>query len=159
VSNVLEYNGYSGSIEVSVEDHCLHGKILFITDLVTYEAATVSDLETAFIEAVDDYFLTCKEIGKEPQRPFKGSFNVRINPELHRKAALEANKENISLNELASKAITAYVNKPSQPIDIEQHIHHHHQSEQRNILSRTIQFTDIRGEKEWAISPNIVASK
>jgi predicted HicB family RNase H-like nuclease len=118
VSNVFEYNGYSGSIEVSTEDHCLFGKILFIVDLVTYEAETVTDLEAEFIGAVDDYIHTCKEIGKDPQRPFKGSFNVRIAPELHRKAALEAYKGNISLNELTAKAINAYVNKTTQPINI-----------------------------------------
>ena len=115
MSNVLEYNGYTGSIEASIEDHCLFGKILFISDLVTYEAETVSDLEAEFIAAVDDYLLTCRETGTDPQRPFKGSFNVRINPELHRKAAIEASKENISLNELTSRAIDAYINVPLQP--------------------------------------------
>lgn len=162
MSNVLDHKGYSGSVEVSIDDRCLFGKILFINDLVTYEAETITDLQAEFISAVDDYLLTCKEIGKEPQRPFKGSFNVRISSELHRKAALEAHKQKISLNELAAKAITAYVNKSSQPLNIEQHIHHHLHSEQptqSNILSRTIQIPDIRGEKEWAISPNIVASK
>lgn len=158
MSNVFEYNGYSGSIEVSTEDRCLFGKILFITDLVTYEAETVTDLEAEFIAAVDDYLLTCKEIGKDPQRPFKGSFNVRISPELHRKAALEAYKEKISLNELTDKAINAYVNKTAQPINIEHHDHHYYHAEERlNKFRQTIQIPDSRGENEWTISPAIIS--
>lgn len=155
MGNIFEYKGYSGSVDVSAEDHCLFGKILFITDLVTYEAETVSDLEAEFIAAVDDYILTCKEIGKDPQRPFKGSFNVRISPELHRKAALEAYKEKISLNELTDRAISTYVNKTLQPINIEHHDHHYYQSEGRsNIFKQEI--PAARGENEWTISPAIM---
>jgi predicted HicB family RNase H-like nuclease len=158
VSNVLEYSGYSGSIEVSTEDRCLFGKILFINDLVTYEAETITDLEAEFIAAVDDYILTCKEIGKNPQRPFKGSFNIRISPELHRNAALEAYKENISLNELTEKAINAYVNKSAEPIKIEHHDHHHYHSEQiLNKFSQTLQIPDTHGENEWTVSPKILS--
>jgi predicted HicB family RNase H-like nuclease len=160
VNNVVfEYNGYSGSVEPSIEDCCLFGKILFINDLVTYEAETIADLQAEFIAAVDDYLLTCKEIGKEPQKPFKGSFNIRISPELHRKAALEAYKENISLNELTAKAIDAYVNKIAQPINIEHHEHHdhhHYHAEERiNIVKQTI--PDSRGEHQWTISPAIMS--
>ena len=158
MSNVFEYNGYSGSIEASAEDRCLFGKILFITDLVTYEAETVTDLEAEFIAAVDDYIITCKEIGKEPQRSFKGSFNVRIAPELHRKASLEACKEGISLNDLTEKAINAYVNKPVQPINIEHHDHHHFHSEQfLNKYSQTLDIPDSFGENEWTFSPVIMS--
>jgi predicted HicB family RNase H-like nuclease len=157
MGNIFEYKGYSGSLEVSAEDHCLFGKILFITDLVTYEAETVSDLEAEFVAAVDDYILTCKEVGKEPQRPFKGSFNVRITPNLHRRAALKAYKENISLNELTAKAITAYVNKTSQPI-IEHHDHHHyHTGQSLNKFSQTMQRPETSGETEWTISPAIMS--
>ena len=42
----------------------------------------------AFEEAVDDYLELCKEEGKEPEKPFKASFNVRTGTDLHRKAAL-----------------------------------------------------------------------
>jgi len=111
MSKIFEHNGYLGSAEVSVEDRCLYGKILFINDVVTYEADTFEKLEIEFIAAVKDYIETCKEIGKEPQKSFKGSFNVRIREELHRKAALEAVKEDISLNEFISKAIEAYIHK------------------------------------------------
>lgn len=154
MSNVLEYNGYTGSIEASIEDRCLFGKILFISDLVTYEAETVTDLEAEFIAAVDDYLLTCKEAGTEPQRPFKGSFNVRISPELHRKAAIEATKENISLNELTSKAIDSYVNSNGPSVNIE---HHYHYEQRPSEFSQTLAFSGNTGEDKWTINPAIMS--
>ncbi|GFO56182.1 DNA repair protein HhH-GPD [Geomonas sp. Red276] len=112
MSNVFEHKGYTGSIEVSVEDRCFYGKILLINDKVTYEADRFDTLESEFRNAVDDYLRTCAEVGKEPDRPFKGSFNVRISKELHRKAALKALSSNVSLNEFVSKAIELYVDSP-----------------------------------------------
>lgn len=158
MNNILEYNGYSGSIEVSTEDNCLFGKILFISDLVTYEAETITDLKAEFIEAVNDYVLTCKEIGKEPQKPFKGSFNVRVSSELHRKAALEAYKNQLSLNELVSKAIDEYVNKKTNQAIIEHHDHHHYHTEpSTKTYKETVSFMDY-GEEKWTISPSIMSN-
>jgi len=157
VSNVLEYNGYSGSIEVSIEDKCLHGKILFIADIVTYEADNVIELENQFRAAVDDYLLTCQEIGKEPQKPFKGSFNIRITPLLHRKAALSAANEGISLNELTSKAIEYYLDKPDKTINITHNDHHHHYSGTgQNVGTVEATFGDVGEESKWQISPSIL---
>lgn len=106
MSDFLNYKGYYGSIEVSIEDNVLHGKILFINDLVTYEANNVSGLKTAFQEEVDDYIAFCAEVGKEPEKPFRGTFNVRIDPELHKKAAIEAVKRGLTLNQFVSTAIS-----------------------------------------------------
>jgi predicted HicB family RNase H-like nuclease len=105
MSTLLKHKGYIGSVEVSLGDACLHGKILFIQDIVTYEGQTVSELKQAFVEAVEDYLATCEELGREPQKPFSGSFNVRVGPELHKAAAEQAYRENISLNELVKCAL------------------------------------------------------
>ena len=51
----LEYRGHTGTIEISLEDNCLHGRLEFIKNLVTYEAQTVAGLKAAFVKAVDDY--------------------------------------------------------------------------------------------------------
>jgi predicted HicB family RNase H-like nuclease len=105
MNNLSEYKGYYGSVGYSAEDRCFHGKLEFISDLVTFEAATVSDLEREFRAATDDYLETCREVGKEPQKTFKGLFNVRISPELHRKAAIIAMKKKVSLNKFIEMAI------------------------------------------------------
>jgi predicted HicB family RNase H-like nuclease len=65
----------------------------------------VQELKKNFHEAVDDYLETCKALGREPNKPFKGGFNVRISPEMHKKAIERATMLGISLNQLVQKAI------------------------------------------------------
>lgn len=101
----LVYKGYTGSIEYSKEDDLLYGKALGIQGLISYEGATGRELEADFIKAIDTYLLECKLGGIEPEKPFKGSFNVRISPQLHQKAALLAMSENSSLNNFVAESI------------------------------------------------------
>jgi predicted HicB family RNase H-like nuclease len=96
---------FIGSVHYSEDDEIFYGKLEAINDLVTFEGKSVAELKKAFREAVDDYIQTCRELGREPQKPFRGTFNVRVPAEVHRKAALEAVKEGISLNEFVQKAI------------------------------------------------------
>jgi predicted HicB family RNase H-like nuclease len=95
----LTYQGYSGSVDISIEDNCLHGKIEFINDLVTFEGLTPIELKTAFEEAVDRYLAYCKKTGTVPDKPFSGSFNVRTGAALHRLSAQVAASKGVSLNE------------------------------------------------------------
>lgn len=110
MSEVFRYKNYLGSIETSVEDLCLHGKILHINDLITYEAQTPAKLKKAFEEAVDDYLQLCRQQKKEPEKPFKGSLNIRIGSELHKNAAYQATLNNISINEYIKNAVEAKLN-------------------------------------------------
>ena len=103
--NMLKYKDFYGSVEYSAADECFFGKIIGTADLVTFEGKSVSNLKKAFIEAVKDYLILCKEVGKEPQKSYKGSFNIRISPELHKAAAIIAGKKGISLNTFVEKAI------------------------------------------------------
>jgi len=101
----LEYNGYTGSIEYSKEDDLLFGKVLGIKGLISYEGKTGKELEEDFKEVIDAYLVECNEEGRTPEKPFKGSFNVRISPELHQKAALLAIKEKTSLNNIVAESL------------------------------------------------------
>ena len=103
--NMLKYKDFYGSVEYSAADECFFGKIIGINDLVTFEGESVKELKQAFVEAVEDYFVLCKEAGKEPQKTYKGSFNIRISPELHKEAAAIASKKGVSLNSFVEKAI------------------------------------------------------
>lgn len=98
MSNTIEYNGYIGTIEYSQEDKCFFGKLDMINDLVTFEANNADDLEDNFKNAVDEYIETCEQLGREPQKAFKGVFNVRTGSELHIAAVRNALKMGISLN-------------------------------------------------------------
>lgn len=105
MKNYLEYGGYTGTVEFSAEDNCLFGKIIGINDLITYEAEDVLGLKASFEESVIDYLDTCKSLGKQPNKTFKGVFNVRTNTETHRGLVLLAARKNMKLNDLASKAL------------------------------------------------------
>ena len=102
---MLKYKDFYGSVEYSARDECFFGKIIGISDLVTFEGNSVDTLKQSFEEAVDDYFILCQEVGKEAQKSYKGSFSIRISPELHREAAIIASKEGLSLNAFVEKAI------------------------------------------------------
>ncbi len=105
----FEYKGYLGSAEVNIVDNVVHGKLLFITDIVTYISDDIKKLKSAFEEAVDDYIQTCAELGDEPNIPFKGTFNVRVGPDRHKKAALASTQQNKSLNDWICQSIDSYL--------------------------------------------------
>ncbi|MBA4349431.1 MAG: toxin-antitoxin system HicB family antitoxin [Thermodesulfovibrio sp.] len=105
MKDVLTYKGFIGSVHFSAEDEIFYGKIEAINDLIMFEGKSVQELKKNFHEAVDDYLETCKALGREPNKPFKGGFNVRIAPEMHKKAIERATVLGISLNQLVQKAI------------------------------------------------------
>lgn len=107
----LEYKGYSGSIEYSDEDQLLFGKVLGVKGLLSYEGQTGKDLETDFKEVIDVYLADCEAENKIPEKPFKGSFNVRIPSTLHQKAALLAMEAKVSLNAFVAESIRSRVMK------------------------------------------------
>ena len=101
----LKYKGYQGTIEPQLDDNTLFGKVAFIRDLITYEANTLEQLKKEFEFSVDDYLASCEERNKTPNKPFKGSFNVRIGSDLHREAMMQAQDQGINLNEFVKQAI------------------------------------------------------
>lgn len=108
MKNVLEYKGYLTRIEYSVEDRVLCGKIEGIKDLVNFESDSIDKIEDEFHCAVDDYLEMCEALGESPDKAYSGTFNVRINPILHRKIAMKAFKQGETLNSTVEKAIEAY---------------------------------------------------
>lgn len=110
-SNILEYKGYHTKVEFDSEGLVLRGKIEGISDFVNFECEDIKDIEKEFHEAVDDYLEFCKEVGKEPDKEYKGTFNIRISPQLHRKLATVAMKNGDTLNASVEKAIQEYVSE------------------------------------------------
>ena len=109
MSQTLQYKGYDGSVEYSAEDRVLHGRLLGIRDAIIFEGANVDSLESNFRAAVDEYLAFCSAEGKTPDQPFKGSFNVRVGPNLHKQAALFAEEHNQKLNAVVSKALEEFL--------------------------------------------------
>lgn len=101
----LKYKNYMGSVEYSAEDDCLFGKVIGIRGLISYEGNSLDELKDDFHQAVDDYLQMCIKEKKQPETAFKGSFNVRIDPELHRNIAIRAKEANMSLNAFVKQAL------------------------------------------------------
>jgi len=105
MNDVIPFNDFIGSVHFSADDKVFYGKIEGINDLVTFEGTSVNELQKAFQEAVEDYIKICQETGKPIQKSYRGSFNVRIPPELHKKAVQRSLSLGISLNKLVQNAI------------------------------------------------------
>ena len=109
MKDMMSYNGYYGSVHYSDEDGIFFGKLEFVNCLVTYEGTDVSGLRKGFEESVDDYLEFCKQQTQKPEKPFKGSFNVRTGSDLHRKAVLYARNKGINLNKVVAEALEKYL--------------------------------------------------
>ena len=105
MKNLIEYKGYIGSVEFSTDDGLFFGNVLGIRTLISYEGTNATELIEDFHSAVDDYLIICHEEGKEPEKAYKGSFNVRLSPELHKKIAIYTIEHDISLNSFVEQSI------------------------------------------------------
>ena len=105
MKNILKYKDFIGSVNFSAEDRAFYGKIEGINDLVTFEGTNVDELEEGFKFMVEEHLNDCEQEGKLAEKSYKGSFNVRITPDLHRQAAQIASVEGITLNQLIQRAI------------------------------------------------------
>lgn len=109
MNNTMEYKGYLGSVEFSQEDALFYGRVLGIRALISYEGSSAAELVADFHGAIDDYLALCAQQGKEPERAYKGSFNVRISPELHKQAVAAAMAHNMTLNSFVENSIAQAV--------------------------------------------------
>lgn len=105
MKDVMVYKDYIGSVHYSTEDEVFFGKIEGINDSISFEGSSVAELKAAYEEAVEDYIELCQLNGKEPEKTYKGSFNIRIRPELHKQAVQLALIEGKSLNQFIEDAI------------------------------------------------------
>jgi predicted HicB family RNase H-like nuclease len=105
MTDVLSYKGFLGSVHFSADDNVFYGKIEGINDLITFEGVTVKELTSAFHCAVNEHIKDCMEEGKPVEKSYKGCFNVRISPDLHRKLVTVARMQGVSLNQYISRSL------------------------------------------------------
>jgi len=66
-------------------------------------------LRQAFQASIEDYLAFCAERGETPEKPFSGTFTVRVSPDLHRAIAVKAKLEDKSLNSWLGEVLTERV--------------------------------------------------
>jgi predicted HicB family RNase H-like nuclease len=100
---MLEYKGYIGTVEA--DDGIFLGRVAGLRDVITFEGASFAEVELAFRDSVDDYLAFCAERGEAPDRPHSGKILLRLSPQVHRRAALRAQAEGVSLNQWIARRI------------------------------------------------------
>ena len=101
----LSHRGYSAVVEFDPEDLIFTGRIANVNDVIGFHADSVDALVVSFHEAVDDYLATCAKLGKQPDKAFSGKIMLRVDPELHAKAALAALASGLSLNQWGERVL------------------------------------------------------
>ncbi|MDQ3399199.1 MAG: type II toxin-antitoxin system HicB family antitoxin [Deinococcota bacterium] len=101
----MSYRGYLARIEFDPRDNIFWGKVLGITDSITFEGEAVATLEKDFHAAIDDYLEDCEARGVSPDRPASGKMMLRVPPEVHAAASLAAEAVGKSLNQWASDVL------------------------------------------------------
>lgn len=105
MNNLLKYKGYHGTVDYSAEDSMLIGYVIGIRDSLNYHGFSIDQITESFHNCIDSYLEMCERYGRSPDKEYRGSFNIRITPELHREAAIAAELAGISLNQFVQEAI------------------------------------------------------
>ena len=95
---MLKYKNYTGMVEYDSDGKIFTGEVLGLRDVITFEGRSPKELEESFCKSVDLYLEMCANDDVAPQKPFSGRFNLRIDPELHRRVAERAALAGESLN-------------------------------------------------------------
>ena len=101
----MTYRGYSARVEYDAQDKLFVGHLAGIRDIIGFHGKSVTQLEKAFREAVDDYLATCEKLDQKPDKPYSGRLLVRVAPELHARASSAAHRKGVSLNQWVARAL------------------------------------------------------
>ena len=107
--SILSYKGYQGRFEYDPDADIFHGDVLHINDVVTFQGRSIDELKTALAESVEVYLEYCEKKGRSPEKPFSGTFNVRLTPEIHQRIAMQAAEAGVSLNKWVAKILETAV--------------------------------------------------
>lgn len=118
--DILEYKGYVTKVQYDAAAKVLYGKVQGIVDAVNYESATMDGVEAAFHDAVDRYLAFCAAVGRRPCKAFKGQFNVRIKPALHKAMVRWAMQNEITLNAAVEEAVRTFLEREQEKTDAEE---------------------------------------
>lgn len=114
MSTRRKYKGYIGVFRVDDDAGVIRGSVVNTKDTITFEGDTVPEAVKAFEDSVEDYLAFCKDLGEEPDRPYSGTFLVRVDPKTHRDLTTIARLQGVSLNRFLAAELTkvAQAQKP-----------------------------------------------
>ena len=109
MNGTMEYKGYLTRPEYNDNEGYFFGRILGISDSISFHGYSVEEFRNSFVEAVDDYLELCEEIGKIPEKEYSGIFVLRLPKDIHRGLAISAERQGISLNKFVSSLCEKYL--------------------------------------------------
>lgn len=68
----MQYGGYVARVMMDEARGVSHGRVENLADVISFEGATVEELQKEFEESVKFYLKVCKKRGVEPKRPYSG---------------------------------------------------------------------------------------
>lgn len=116
MSSMMEYKGYHATIEYDNDDELFIGNVFGIVDSLNFHGTSTEELREMFHQCIDNYLDFCKSVNKNPEKEFKGTFNVRIPTKLHRTIAFNAAEQHITLNQYITDILTQAINP--KPIEL-----------------------------------------
>ena len=117
MKNLLKYKEYHAKIEIDIDEGFFIGTVIGINDELVFHGESYKELEEMFHQSIDNYLEMCKAFGKTPEKEYKGSFNVRVSAELHKKLDIYAMSHEKTMNQVVSAAIEQYITSPEATID------------------------------------------
>ncbi|HMN74897.1 MAG TPA: type II toxin-antitoxin system HicB family antitoxin [Burkholderiaceae bacterium] len=111
--NSMTYKGYTASMVFDVEDKIIVGRVRDIDDIISFHGESVSEFESNFHAAIEDYLAAAKELGSAAERPASGKVMLRIAPEVHAAALKAAARSGTSLNKWAEGALGKAARTPA----------------------------------------------
>jgi predicted HicB family RNase H-like nuclease len=103
--NIVRCKQYVGVFDFDPEAKLFHGDVVGIRDVVTFQGKSVTELEQALKDSVEEYLALCNNTGKKPDEPYSGEIKLRLGPDLHREVATAAVASGLSLNAWMKKAL------------------------------------------------------
>ncbi|MDA3912249.1 MAG: type II toxin-antitoxin system HicB family antitoxin [Bacteroidales bacterium] len=102
---MMKYKSYVARIEYDEEDRIFVGHLAGIKDIVGFHGTTVTELENAFHESVDNYIAISEETGRIAQKPYSGKLMLRVSSDIHAAVATAAQVHGKSINQWASEVL------------------------------------------------------
>lgn len=103
--NTLKHKGYVARIDFDERDGIFVGRVLGLRALISFHGETVDELRAAFVTAIEEFLLDCKEQGIRPEKPASGKLMLRVPAELHGAALVAAQAAGKSLNQWATEVL------------------------------------------------------
>jgi len=107
---MLKYKNFLGKVTYDDNAKILHGEVVGINDVITFQAKDADRIEEEFAASVDDYLAFCAAEGREPEKSVSGETRIRMG-DRHLLVSKISQAKDISMNDWLNEAIDEKIEK------------------------------------------------